>query len=100
MRIEERRHHQVRCPFLIDKDIEMEILRLMNAVVGVEGADVHGDWNHLRGGAQFACDRAVPVLPQRADHFGRIAHFGGLIGGSERRDDFFFGDAACRPVRD
>ena len=92
MRIEQRGHHQVRRPLLIDENTEMEILRLANLLSAVEGADMHGHRNHLRSGAQFAFDRAMPVLPQRADHFGGVAHFGGLIRRGQRRDDVFFGN--------
>ena len=53
---------------------------------------MHGDRNHLRGSAQFAFDRAMPVLPQRADHLCGITHFRGLVGGSKRSDDFILGD--------
>ena len=33
----------------------------------------------------------IAILPQRADHFGRVAEFGGLKGGAEHHQDFALG---------
>ena len=90
--VEVRGHHQIGRPLMIDENAEMEIAFGMNAVICVEGGDVHGDGNHLRGFAEFTFDGAMPILLKGTDHFGSVAHFRRLIGRSEGSDNFVFGE--------
>src|SRR5579863_2761137 len=90
-RIAERSRHQERGPFLLHEYVEVEIFFLYHGAVFAIRAhfDVHRD--HRRFGAQLAHDAGEAILPQSTHHFRGIAHFIGLIRGTQDGEDLALG---------